>query len=55
MDKVQDPAIASVTYHQQNPPESTNNNVIYFLLNGARGSIVVKALCYKPEGRGFLS
>jgi hypothetical protein len=20
---------------------------------GARGSIVVKALCYKPEGRGF--
>jgi hypothetical protein len=22
-------------------------------LKGARGSIVVKALCYKPEGRGF--
>jgi hypothetical protein len=21
--------------------------------NGARGSAVVKALCYKPEGRGF--
>jgi hypothetical protein len=21
--------------------------------NGARGSVVVKALCYKPEGRGF--
>jgi hypothetical protein len=20
---------------------------------GARGSILVKALCYKPEGRGF--
>jgi hypothetical protein len=20
---------------------------------GARGSLVVKALCYKPEGRGF--
>jgi hypothetical protein len=20
---------------------------------GARGSVVVKALCYKPEGRGF--
>jgi hypothetical protein len=25
-----------------------NNNKI-----GARGSVVVKALCYKPEGRGF--
>jgi hypothetical protein len=22
-------------------------------LYGARGSIMVKALCYKPEGRGF--
>jgi hypothetical protein len=22
-------------------------------LKGAKGSIVVKALCYKPEGRGF--
>jgi hypothetical protein len=21
--------------------------------DGARGSVVVKALCYKPEGRGF--
>jgi hypothetical protein len=21
--------------------------------NGVRGSVVVKALCYKPEGRGF--
>jgi hypothetical protein len=20
---------------------------------GARGNVVVKALCYKPEGRGF--
>jgi hypothetical protein len=20
---------------------------------GARGSVVIKALCYKPEGRGF--
>jgi hypothetical protein len=24
-------------------------------INGARGSVVVKALCYKPEGRGFKS
>jgi hypothetical protein len=24
-----------------------------FLLLGARGSVVVKALCYKPEGHGF--
>jgi hypothetical protein len=22
---------------------------------GARGSVLVKALCYKPEGRGFKS
>jgi hypothetical protein len=25
----------------------------YYFLLGARGSVVVKALCYKPEGRGF--
>jgi hypothetical protein len=25
----------------------------YYSLLGARGSVVVKALCYKPEGRGF--
>jgi hypothetical protein len=23
------------------------------ILMGARGSVVIKALCYKPEGRGF--
>jgi hypothetical protein len=23
------------------------------IVNGAGGSVVVKALCYKPEGRGF--
>jgi hypothetical protein len=31
-------------------------NYFYYLHvknSGARGSIVVKALCYKPEGRGF--
>jgi hypothetical protein len=28
------------------------NNQIFLLL-GARGSVVVKALCYKPEGRMF--
>jgi hypothetical protein len=22
-------------------------------MTGARGSVVVKSLCYKPEGRGF--
>jgi hypothetical protein len=26
---------------------------IIFLFCGTRGSVVVKALCYKPEGRGF--
>jgi hypothetical protein len=25
----------------------------YLMELGARGSVVVKALCYKPEGRGF--
>jgi hypothetical protein len=25
----------------------------YETSSGARGSVVVKALCYKPEGRGF--
>jgi hypothetical protein len=25
----------------------------YEKIQGARGSVVVKALCYKPEGRGF--
>jgi hypothetical protein len=27
-----------------------NSRLVYV---GARGSVVVKALCYKPEGRGF--
>jgi hypothetical protein len=30
--------------------------VFFYLLQkiyGVRGSVVVKALCYKPEGRGF--
>jgi hypothetical protein len=25
----------------------------YVVLDAVRGSVVVKALCYKPEGRGF--
>jgi hypothetical protein len=29
------------------------NLVIYLELLGARGSVVVKALCYKMEDRGF--
>jgi hypothetical protein len=28
-------------------------NVDLCKVEGARGSVVVKALCYKPEGRGF--
>jgi hypothetical protein len=27
---------------------------IYMTIMGARGSVVVKALCYKPEGRGSI-
>jgi hypothetical protein len=30
-----------------------NNYDINLYIMGARGSVVVKALCYKPEGRGF--
>jgi hypothetical protein len=26
---------------------------VSYMLKGALGSVVVKALCYKPEGRGF--
>jgi hypothetical protein len=26
---------------------------VIFFTRGTRGSVVVKALCYKPEGRGF--
>jgi hypothetical protein len=26
---------------------------VYIVHLGARGSVVVKTLCYKPEGRGF--
>jgi hypothetical protein len=26
---------------------------VYVFALGTRGSVVVKALCYKPEGRGF--
>jgi hypothetical protein len=25
----------------------------YILILGVRGSVVVRTLCYKPEGRGF--
>jgi hypothetical protein len=25
----------------------------YYFDDGARGSVVVKTICYKPEGRGF--
>jgi hypothetical protein len=30
-------------------------NVIAYLRGGARGSVVVEALCYKPEGSGISS
>jgi hypothetical protein len=29
------------------------NNIMYNRIFGVRGSVVVKALCYKAEGRGF--
>jgi hypothetical protein len=30
-----------------------NNNKTHMFRTGASGSVVVKALCYKPEGCGF--
>jgi hypothetical protein len=27
--------------------------IIIIIIIGKRGSVLVKALCYKPEGRGF--
>jgi hypothetical protein len=41
---------------EQNFRESTvskHSHLFYFILKGARGIVVVKALCYTPEGRGF--
>jgi hypothetical protein len=34
-------------------PGVPNSAYKYFVLFGARGRVVVKALGYKPEGRGF--
>jgi hypothetical protein len=28
-------------------------SITLYMCSGAHGSVVVKALCYKPEGRGF--
>jgi hypothetical protein len=39
----------SVDIHSGHP----NIYFVYILPEGARGSVVVKALRYKPEGRGF--
>jgi hypothetical protein len=38
-------------------PQETYTHIfaLYTLILGARGSIVVKALCYKQEGRGFVT
>jgi hypothetical protein len=52
--------------HMSARPVSTENvelllNLLFIIFNiiinmyGARGSVVVKALCYKPEGRGFVT
>jgi hypothetical protein len=37
------------------PDDVTPSYIIYahITCGGARGSVVVKALCYKPEYRGF--
>jgi hypothetical protein len=33
--------------------DEVKNRVELYLYSGARGGVVVKALCYKPVGRGF--
>jgi hypothetical protein len=47
-----DEALRKVSYF-----DSSESGVAFFILRvancGARGSVVVKELCYKPEGRGF--
>jgi hypothetical protein len=35
------------------PFKRLQNSKHFYLSHGERGSVVVKALCYKPEGRGF--
>jgi hypothetical protein len=43
-------------YSKQNVTGKVFEKVILEIVNshiGARGCVVVKALCYKPEGRGF--
>jgi hypothetical protein len=37
----------------QSDTETHRHKIILTMNVGARGSVVVKALCYKPEGRGF--
>jgi hypothetical protein len=41
--------------HNTSTDYSQTNTFIepFYQAIGARGSVVVKALCYKPEGRGF--
>jgi hypothetical protein len=46
--KLSDPLSWEVNY--QRAPSACG---LYRLEMWARGSVVVKALCYKPEGRGF--
>jgi hypothetical protein len=33
--------------------DNDSNSLMSLTVVGARCSVVVKALCYKPEGRGF--
>jgi hypothetical protein len=51
-------AVSSISvfwFHFNTISQDSGNNFYNFTFNitGARGSIVVKALCYKPEGREF--
>jgi hypothetical protein len=50
------PIISSISLAVQNGPLGFTNAIAVFPTpsgSGARDSVVVKALCYKPEGRGF--
>jgi hypothetical protein len=47
------PSHQAVKEHQVRADNFKIIIIIITIIMGARGSVVVKALCYKPEGRGF--
>jgi hypothetical protein len=48
---LQEPVLTTVVLHMT--PQQFVHILCWPTFLASRGSIVVKALCYKPEGRGF--